>query len=345
MKLLHDHTVQQAADMGITVRIAFREPFDVYLANAKRPTGRRQGLSELSYKTYQQILWQFYAFCTNQEYTPQRSSRPKMVEPEFDGRELVRCIVPFLNTMTETRNFTNSTYNKYVAVLRAFIKEIGHLYDLPKTHLPKFARLEQPLPLALSDREVHKLLNIARSSNYGTRAFFLVSFLLATGLRRNEFVTVRLRDLDLDNPSVRVVGKGGKSRIVPLPPTILPILRDYLDMYHIQKPTDYLYPRVGDPSAPIRGETLDRQAARMFQKLDTYDKNDPLHAYSVHSLRHTYATKLLRKGVSLRAIAQALGHSSVETTKIYTVLNVDGLREQLGQGLDVMSEWWRGGFQ
>jgi len=174
-QLLRQTTVEKAAEMGIRVRIPFNEPFRVYLQNAKRPTGRRNGLNATSYETYGRILAELYAYCTNQKYDSKQWMDFPFAESEFDGNVLMNSLRPFLNTVVDARNLSDRTYNKYVAAIHAFIREIRDQYDLPKVPLPKFVHINQLMPLALSDKDVRLVVQANPSSETHCAARMLSS--------------------------------------------------------------------------------------------------------------------------------------------------------------------------
>lgn len=191
-------------------------------------------------------------------------------------------------------------------------------------------KLEQRLPKALSVDEVARLLDAPdRSEIMGLRDAALLELLYATGARVSEICA-----LDLDDATTALAdadaglllrGKGGKERMVPLGS----YARDAVDAYLVRaRPT--LAPRAKQADHALllnqRGRRMSRQSAwAVMQKAAQAAgiTND----VSPHSLRHSFATHLLSGGADLRAVQELLGHSSVATTQIYTLVTVDQLRE------------------
>jgi integrase/recombinase XerD len=313
----------------ISNRIPAKEAFSVFLANATTSNGHRKGLSPSSIGEYERILWDFYNYCV------------QCGGPDLEAKDIPQYAVPFLVERHEERNFAVATWNKYAAILRRFLLDTSYHYIMRPGHLPEFKPLREKLPQALSPNEVQQLLRIAMSAKYGLRVLFMVSFFLGTGVRRDEFRLLRRKDIDLTAREVLIDGKCGKQRMISLPDRLVPMTETYFQIYGIQRPMDYVYPQIGHPSRPVSASTLDTTARRLFQKMSTYIKGDDTKGYHLHSLRHTFATHLVLSGVSLRAVAAALGHASVNTTMIYTKLDVRQLREQLRPGYDAMEQWWR----
>ena len=183
----------------------------------------------------------------------------------------------------------------------------------------------QSLPLVLSREEVATLLGAVREPRYRT----LLTFIYHTGLRVGEAVRVEVRDLrDTATPHPRLhvrCGKGGKDRFVPLAPAMVAQLRDW---WKTHRHPSFLFPgptsgwreRAQPAEAAARAARhLSVSAVQNTFRLARAATGLPAGA-TVHTLRHCYATHLLEEGVSLRLIAQYLGHGSLETTLIYTHL-------------------------
>jgi site-specific recombinase XerD len=174
---------------------------------------------------------------------------------------------------------------------------------------------EKKLPVVLSVGEVQRVLSCVRLQHYRV----CLSTIYACGLRLREGVHLRVIDIDGERMIIHVrKGKGAKDRYVPLPERVLKMLRRYWVMH--RHPV-WVFPartRMGIPpaaaTAPMEVSGVQR-AFRAALKESGIQK----HA-TVHTLRHSYATHLLEAGVSLRVIQANLGHSSPQTTSLYTHL-------------------------
>lgn len=313
---------RQKQSREIIDKIPVKEAFDVFTMNASRnyfPTK----LAKSSIETYGFILKQFHEYCS------------MVSHGEMEVTEIPAHAVDFIIWVDDKKRFKTSTWNKYVAVLRTFLYFVADYYTAGYKKLPDFRREDTLFPQALSATEVSQLLKMARQAQYGIRTHFLMIFILSTGLRRNEFRLAQLRDIDFEGRTLLVRhGKGDQTRMVALPEPLLPIIKEYLQIYGIHKPTDYLYGQLQRPQFPVSPQAIDQVALRVFQKMPTYQKNDVRFGYHLHSLRHTYAVFLLNAGVPLRAIADCLGHRSLLSTQRYTVLDSEGLRRVIQPGLD-----------
>lgn len=213
------------------------------------------------------------------------------------------------------------------SALRGFFKYLvgeGRLVASPMTHVSG-ARRTRPLPKALSEAEVDRLLTaVARSPDAdprGQRDAAMMELLYAAGLRVSELVTLRVQDVDLVRGFVRATGKGRKQRLVPVGEEATQAIRRYLA--HARPALLARYGgrakgRVADALfVTHRGAAMTRQGFWKLLRLRARAAGveTPL---SPHSLRHSFATHLLAHGADLRSVQKMLGHADIGTTQIYT---------------------------
>jgi integrase/recombinase XerD len=187
------------------------------------------------------------------------------------------------------------------------------------------------LPRALSIGDVERLLHVTGDTPAGRRDRALLELLYGTGARISEAVGLDVDDLDLTGASavpgtVRLAGKGGKQRIVP----VGGYARRALEAYLVQaRPVLAASARSGQPSSAVflnaRGGRLTRQGA--WGALRAAAARAGVAEISPHMLRHSFATHLLDGGADVRVVQELLGHASVTTTQVYTLVTVDKLRE------------------
>ena len=173
----------------------------------------------------------------------------------------------------------------------------------------------RPLPKNISEQGVEKLLSTPpRDTALGSRDRAMLETMYASGLRVSELVGLTLNELDLTTGLVRVVGKGGRERIVPLGEEASESLREYLG----QARPDLLKAQLTDAVfVTRRGGPMTRQA--FWQLIKKYaNKTGIKPDLSPHTLRHAFATHLLNHGADLRVVQMLLGHSDLSTTQIYT---------------------------
>lgn len=193
----------------------------------------------------------------------------------------------------------------------------AHLLETPKQGLY--------LPDTLGIQEINQLIGaIDRSSLLGERNYTMLEVLYGCGLRVSELINLLISDLFLDEEFIRVLGKGEKQRLVPIPEATSRLLKRYLETirphFRIEKGhTDFLF-------LNQRGKALTR--VMVFLIIQNLAKQIGLKKkISPHTFRHSFATHLLQNGADLRFIQEILGHSSITTTEIYTHLENEELRE------------------
>lgn len=209
------------------------------------------------------------------------------------------------------------TSARRAAALRHFYRHLaqrGEIARDPSLEL-KAPRLPRALPHSLGEREVEALLaapDVATARGLRDRA--MLELLYATGLRVSELVGLRLDQLNLRQGVVRVIGKGGRERIVPVGEEA----RDWLERYLAEARPDLLRGRRLDSLFPTgRSAHITRQA--FWSLIRRYAKRAGIaEDISPHWLRHAFATHLLDHGADLRAVQMLLGHRDVTTTQIYT---------------------------
>ena len=179
------------------------------------------------------------------------------------------------------------------------------------TQAPKFGK---PIPKVLSEEDVDILLeapNLDEPIEFRDRT--MLELLYATGLRVTELVSLKLDNISLNQNVVRVTGKGGKERLVPMGEISADWLAQYIKFARpdlLKSESDVLFPSK-------RGQQMTRQT--FWHRIKFYAQVAGITAHlSPHTLRHAFATHLLNHGADLRVVQMLLGHSDLSTTQIYT---------------------------
>ena len=186
-------------------------------------------------------------------------------------------------------------------------------------------KVGQRLPHVLSPEECQRLLQAPDLSKpLELRDAAMIALMYATGLRVSELVRLRIGDVNFEEGFVRVVGKGGKERIVPVAPAALELVRLYIDQVRPGLATD---PEEDGLFLSERGRSMTRVNFWVRLKRIYLPRAGLPPETSPHTLRHSFATHLLEGGADLRAIQEMLGHSSLSTTQIYTHVRPPYLRK------------------
>jgi integrase/recombinase XerD len=210
--------------------------------------------------------------------------------------------------------------------LRSFLK-FCRKQDHGPEELPSTGGFKPPkrLPKALSAEQLAKLLEAMPSEEpSGLRDRALFEMIYGCGLRISEAVSLATGDLDELEQVVRVTGKRGKTRLVPVPSGTLHWIKRYQQESRPKltnsrrKLSDALF--LTETGLPMRRETAYSRLARIARLAGLHGKIGP------HTLRHTYAVHLLQGGADLRAVQELLGHESIATTQVYTQLDLEAVR-------------------
>jgi integrase/recombinase XerC len=242
------------------------------------------------------------------------------------------------------RRRSPATLGRKLASVRSFFRWLIHegvIRDDPTAGLP-MPKLEKRLPRPLSVDDCRQLItNDRRVSNQPApeggdrerrlqwmtlRDRALVELLYGTGIRVGEMVALDVRDLELRAREVRVMGKGGKERIVPIPEQARRALDAWLEVRRhagvLNEPL-FISLRPRREGGPRR--LAAREARRILgERAVRADLDQHVHP---HRLRHSYATHLLDMGADLREIQELLGHASLSTTQKYTAVSIEHLRD------------------
>lgn len=211
---------------------------------------------------------------------------------------------------------------------RAFYRYLvldGYL-DVDPTELLESPHLPQHLPEYLSTEEVDALENsIDLTSNEGHRNRAIIEVFFSCGLRVSELTNLKLSDLFLPQGFIRVNGKGGKQRLVPISERAIHELELWFDDRRQMniKPgeEDYVF-------LNRRGHHLTRTMILIMVKRQA-EAAGIKKTISPHTLRHSFATALLKGGADLRIIQELLGHADLGTTEIYTHMDDESLRQEI----------------
>ena len=218
------------------------------------------------------------------------------------------------------------TAARYTASLRRFYRFLvrENLVMADPTLYLDTPKLPRPLPKVLSENDVETLLAVPDiETSAGLRDRAMIETLYATGLRVSELVGLKLLNLDLNAAVLRVTGKGGKDRLVPLGEEALHWLSRYLKE---ARPSMLNGKRCAEVFVTARGGGMTRQA--FWHLLKRRAQQAGIHKpLSPHTLRHAFATHLLAHGADLRAVQMLLGHADISTTQIYTHVARERLKQ------------------
>ena len=284
------------------------------IENFKNYLKLERGLSMNSIKSYEFDLFEFKNFIIETDI----NESPKKCSSSTVKRYLYK-------------NFSNKksrSQARSISALKSFFNYLlfeGEIHSSPLNDIES-PKIENKLPEVLTEDEIKRLISsVNLDSEFGQRNKTIIEVLYGTGIRVSELIELKLSNIFFKESILKVTGKGNKERFVPLGKIALIEIEKYLndrDKLKINsKFSDILF-------LNRYGRQLTR--SMIFKVINDSSKNAEIDKkISPHTLRHSYATHLLKNGADLRTIQLILGHESITTTEIYTHLDTFHLEDVL----------------
>ena len=288
--------------------------WDTSIENFKNYLKLERGLSMNSIESYEFDLIQFKNFIIENSI----NESPKKCSSSTVKRYLYK-------------NFSNKksrSQARSISALKSFFNYLlfeGEIHSSPLNDLES-PKIENKLPEVLTEGEIKRLISSVNiDSEFGQRNKTIIEVLYGTGIRVSELIELKLSNIFFKENILKVTGKGNKERFVPLGKIAIIEIKKYLnnrDKLKINsKFSDILF-------LNRYGRQLTR--SMIFKVINDSSKNAEIDKkISPHTLRHSYATHLLKNGADLRTIQLILGHESITTTEIYTHLDTFHLEDVL----------------
>jgi len=215
---------------------------------------------------------------------------------------------------------SDNSRNRYFAAIRGFHKYLADekIIKTDITYLIELPKLKRKIPDALTLDEIEQLVaQINTNTPTGIRDRTIIEILYSCGLRVSELINLTTRDIIINEEMLRVFGKGSKERVVP----IGSIAIEWLKIYLAEARGQFLK-NINENTIFLNNKGTKLTRVGIWWIIDNYTKNINLSVKAhPHIFRHSFATHLLEGGADLRVIQELLGHSSINTTQIYT--NID----------------------
>ena len=291
--------------------------FDIAATSFLNHLQIERGLAANSIAAYRRDLEKFKLFLNGKELSK--------VTPEV--------ITAFETSLRET-NLSTPTINRADSTLRSFFKHLAQEYEIADPTLEISAnKTARRLPKALTYDQIMSMINAAlrESDPITLRDQAMLELLYSSGARVSELIGINMNDLSTVNSdggeitTLKLRGKGSKERIVPLGSFATAAIENYC----VRVRAGLLAKNPKNNSALFlnsRGGRISRQSAWQMV-LDAASAAGITEHVSPHVFRHSYATHLLDGGADIRVVQELLGHASVTTTQIYTLITIDKVRE------------------
>ena len=288
--------------------------WDTSIENFKNYLKLERGLSMNSIESYEFDLIQFKNFITENSI----NESPKKCSSSTVKRYLYK-------------NFSNKksrSQARSISALKSFFNYLlfeGEIHSSPLNDIES-PKIENKLPEVLTENEIKRLISsVNLDSEFGQRNKTIIEVLYGTGIRVSELIELKLSNIFFKENILKVTGKGNKERFVPLGKIALIEIKKYLNDRDKLKINSIF-------SDILFLNRYGRQLTRsmIFKVINDSSKNAGIDKkISPHTLRHSYATHLLKNGADLRTIQLILGHESITTTEIYTHLDTFHLEDVL----------------
>jgi integrase/recombinase XerC len=238
-----------------------------------------------------------------------------------DWREIDHRHVRTFAARSHAQGLSGRSIQRQLAAVRSFFsflvrEQALHRNPALDVRSPKTGKR---LPATIDVDQMARLLSLKPRNGLERRDLALMELFYSSGLRLGELTMLRLEDLELDLGLVRVLGKGGKERIVPVGKAAITAVRSWLEERSSLTRPDQRALFVGR-----RGQPLGARAVQLRVAAHARAMGLPQHLHP-HMLRHSFATHLLESSGDLRAVQEMLGHTSLSTTQIYTHLDFQHL--------------------
>jgi len=271
-----------------------------------------RGLRPLTIAAYGAALLQFKAWILARQ------------PGQHPGAVTARDVLEYLEYLRSARHNGDAAVNRAMVILRSFYRAMVAMAHLepcqnPLSGFPKIKAVPRKLPICLSAEQMQTLMHKPASDTIlGLRDRALLALLYASGIRASECAGLTEQHVDLKECTVRVRGKGGHDRVIPLNDPVVAALKIYR-----QARGSAL------PNAPFFRSRFGRALSRgaVFERVRTWGDRAHLgKPISPHRLRHTFATHLIRAGVNLVTVRDLLGHRQITSTQIYLHVSAHDLR-------------------
>ncbi len=286
-----------------------------YFKSFREFLNSERNYSEHTVRAYMSDLLEFSGFLKEKGFSP--------ASDKFDYFSVDEITIRAYLGWLYARKNSKASVSRKLASIRTFFEFLLREGVIKKNSakLVPTPRGEKRLPALLTVDEVFILLDREYINNaLGSRDKAMLELLYSSGLRVSELVGINLSDINLTDSLVKVLGKGGKERIVPFGSKALDAVKLYISKRKELKPSgDFLF-------ANSRGGRItSRSVARIVKRYVSMSKIPK--SVSPHVLRHAFATHLLGSGADLRAIQEMLGHRSLSTTQRYTHTSIEKIME------------------
>lgn len=224
----------------------------------------------------------------------------------------------------EKLKLSNKSVRRHVSSMKGFYKYLNMqgIVSVNPFNYVNLPKKEVKLPRYLTYSELLEIFHsLEIKTNYDLRDRLILELLYATGIRVSELVNIQIQDIDFNNQSIKILGKGSKERMVYYNDVVKDLLKEYLKIYQTLNKKNNHYLFLNQKGEPLTTAGISYIINKVIQKISFHKHLTP------HMLRHSFATHLLNNGCDLLTVQELLGHSSISTTGIYTHVTLDHIKD------------------
>ena len=289
-----------------------------YITEFLSHLGLRGDLSKNSISAYKNDLTQFHNYLVS-----------IFEESNYNIAEVDKKIIRDYIKNLSLNNIKKTSIGRKMATIRTYFKFLLKRKYIDKNPAVNMVtpKTEKRLPEFIDEKSIHNIMELPDTGQpNGLRDLAILELFYSTGIRESELLELKLFDLCLSENTIKVFGKGGKERIIPVGQKAIEALNNY-----IEKRGELFSNNTSTEDKEIVFLTNN---GKKFYRTGIYNivKSYLTKVYggkkcSPHVLRHTFATHLLDRGADIESVKQMLGHSSLSTTQIYTHVSIDHLKK------------------
>ena len=269
-----------------------------------------------------------YSFHTIISYQTDIDQFHKFLKDTFGLEDFMQVSHSHVRTWLVSLNemgISAKSINRKLSALRSMYKYFKKLELIDHSPLQKVVSPKNPkrLPTYLPKEtisDIYQLVDTDEDYN-SQRNLLIFSFLYQTGIRRAELISIKINDIDFDQKQVKVFGKGGKERMIPMTQDLIDRVIKYLILRNDLFPDSVSNLFLTDKGKVIYPKLVYSSVKALLSKVTTIKKKSP------HVLRHSFATHLTDNGADLNAIKSLLGHANLSATQIYTHNSIKRLQD------------------
>ena len=223
---------------------------------------------------------------------------------------------------------SNRTINRKVSSLKSFYKFLQkiNLIEVNPLSKHKALKVEKKVQVPFNSKEINEVISVIEvSSDFKSiRNKLIVELFYSTGIRRVELINIKHCNINIQDKTIKVLGKRNKERFVPLLSSVIQTLKQYLELKkEFSIGLEELF--ITKKGNKIYETLVYRIINSYFSKVSSKEKKSP------HIIRHSFATHLLNEGADLNSVKELLGHSSLASTQVYTHNSLDAIKKVYNQ--------------